>query len=702
VRYERDGWIELVTREGYAELVTDRGSTIVRAGESAHSGSDRWGRVTVANAGPSDDLERWSDDLARGAQRAGKSSRYLDGQFGYASSQLDDNGDWVVYQNVNYWRPRVAAGWSPYWDGRWAWTPSGYTWVSNESWGWVPYHYGRWSMVPAYGWVWCPGTVYSPAWVYWHWSSGYAGWCPTGYYYDYYNPWYRGGFRYGFYGWAGGNWGYYSNWNFAPVHCFRDRNFRGQFRRGDDLKRERGWPEVPRGLITTDTRDFRPDRIDRADQLIHEIGKNRRGGNERELPDVTDFVGRKRDLAPPVARAIAPESPREPKIRFDEPKVASGPGWRDGGKGRGGSVPSDGGKVASGGRVPGGDVKGGRVPGGVDADRGSGVGADSKNWRGNAPVGSNDGKDRYGRNPGVGVDNPRVASPNPGSPGSKDGRGNAPGVSGAGKGGDDRISSSPAPRTGSDGKGGRVAAGDDRQGWKNDSGRGEGGSRSVVTTPGRGSNVSGGERLPGSGKPAAQDDRGRSSAPVERVISGTRKPVTPDSRTGAAGGGSVSDGRDSGRSNAAPGGKERYDSTDSSGSIRRSAPADAGRSTYRAPTAGTSRGDSGRSAVSPGGSTYRAAPPSGGSTSRVSPPSGGAQSRSTPPSGGSTVRSTPPPSGSQSSGSVRSGDSSAGSKSSAGSSRSSGSGSKSSGSGSKSSGSGSSKGSGNNGGKRDR
>lgn len=77
------------------------------------------------------------------------------------------------------WRPRVAIGWAPYVDGRWAWTPAGWTWISYEPWAWT-FHYGRWSFAPAWGWVWVPGTVWAPAWVSWWWGSGYVGWAPYG------------------------------------------------------------------------------------------------------------------------------------------------------------------------------------------------------------------------------------------------------------------------------------------------------------------------------------------------------------------------------------------------------------------------------------------------------------------------------------------------------------------------------------------
>jgi hypothetical protein len=67
-------------------------------------------------------------------------------------------------------------------------------WASYEPWGWVPYHYGRWAFDPFYGWVWLPGTGYSPAWVYWMYSPEYVGWAPAGWW-DCYRPYYNWCYR---------------------------------------------------------------------------------------------------------------------------------------------------------------------------------------------------------------------------------------------------------------------------------------------------------------------------------------------------------------------------------------------------------------------------------------------------------------------------------------------------------------------------
>jgi hypothetical protein len=73
-------------------------------------------------------------------------------------NELQEYGEWVdvpAYGTV--WRPRVAAGWSPYVYGRWTWiSPYGWTWVSNEPWGWYPYRCGYWLTDPVFGWFWSP------------------------------------------------------------------------------------------------------------------------------------------------------------------------------------------------------------------------------------------------------------------------------------------------------------------------------------------------------------------------------------------------------------------------------------------------------------------------------------------------------------------------------------------------------------------
>ena len=89
-------------------------------------------------------------------------------------------GEWVSVGPYGYvWRPlHVAAGWRPYYYGRWEWTDEGWLWVSDESWGWATYHYGRWAHDPYYGWIWVPGYQWAPAWVTWRYGPEYIGWAP--------------------------------------------------------------------------------------------------------------------------------------------------------------------------------------------------------------------------------------------------------------------------------------------------------------------------------------------------------------------------------------------------------------------------------------------------------------------------------------------------------------------------------------------
>jgi hypothetical protein len=94
---------------------------------------------------------------------------------------LSPYGEWVVVGGYGrVWRPHVAAGWRPYYYGRWEWTSEGWLWVSDEPFGWAAYHYGRWTWDPSYGWVWIPGYQWAPAWVAWRYSGDVVGWAPLG------------------------------------------------------------------------------------------------------------------------------------------------------------------------------------------------------------------------------------------------------------------------------------------------------------------------------------------------------------------------------------------------------------------------------------------------------------------------------------------------------------------------------------------
>ncbi len=107
---------------------------------------------------------------------------------------LNDYGDWVRIPRYGMvWRPYVVEGWSPFFHGNWSWTHDGWAWISYEPFGWMVYHYGFWDYHPRFGWVWVPGTIWSPARVQWFTFGDYCAWAPMPpphmYWPDPWDPW---------------------------------------------------------------------------------------------------------------------------------------------------------------------------------------------------------------------------------------------------------------------------------------------------------------------------------------------------------------------------------------------------------------------------------------------------------------------------------------------------------------------------------
>jgi hypothetical protein len=180
--------------DGTMEVRTPARTTRVREGEEARI--DDGGIYDLVSArDTADEFERWF--IQRASRYNTASGRYLDRSLAYSEADLSTNGSWVFAANYGgwCWRPHVAAGWRPYYNGYWRHSPGGVlVWVSYDPWGWVPYHYGRWAYEAAYGWVWLPGAAYAPAWVYWMYGPSYVGWAPMGWY-DCYRPYYDWAYR---------------------------------------------------------------------------------------------------------------------------------------------------------------------------------------------------------------------------------------------------------------------------------------------------------------------------------------------------------------------------------------------------------------------------------------------------------------------------------------------------------------------------
>ncbi len=286
VESDGDSWTEVAVLEGFAEVVTQRGSVIVRGGEAllVRGLDDPWIELQSGAGAAAAALDRWAE-----GHRARLAAYAAVDADGYGSA-LTGHGQWVEVEDRRAWKPEIEDDWQPYSRGRWTHTPAGLYWVARDPWGPLTYHYGSWSLNPGYGWLWFPNTIYSPSHVYWYWGPSYVGWIPRGYYQRHYLGL---GFdlRYGLYGWAGGLWDPFNTWIFCPSGYLGDG--RG-YTYGRSLRRRHS--KLARGVITTDTNgiDYRNWRDPEAAQQVL-LGK-RRGISESELPDVTDFIARRADL----------------------------------------------------------------------------------------------------------------------------------------------------------------------------------------------------------------------------------------------------------------------------------------------------------------------------------------------------------------------------------------------------------------------
>lgn len=173
--------MQLRVYRGFAELSGEDDSRAVYSGEYATiRGMRHPSRARNFNSFRADRFERWAYSRRPATSVSGK---YVDNSLNAYASDLDGNGTWQYDDGIrrHVWVPRVSAGWAPYRNG--FWYNAGYrmTWVSRDPWGWVTHHYGRWMYNSAWGWYWCPGSYYSPAWVAWNSYDDYIGWCPLGY-----------------------------------------------------------------------------------------------------------------------------------------------------------------------------------------------------------------------------------------------------------------------------------------------------------------------------------------------------------------------------------------------------------------------------------------------------------------------------------------------------------------------------------------
>lgn len=176
------GETRLSVYEGEAAFQGER-EVRVQAGERLYARQgEAIGDPQAFDRAALDDFDRWGADREQRPVYAAGQRAYLPAVVSPYAGELDSYGAWYYESEIGHvWRPYVPAGWRPYFDGRWAWTPFGWTWVAAEPWGWAPFHFGRWGYTPMLGWYWIPGNVWGPGWVSWAYGGDYVGWCPLGY-----------------------------------------------------------------------------------------------------------------------------------------------------------------------------------------------------------------------------------------------------------------------------------------------------------------------------------------------------------------------------------------------------------------------------------------------------------------------------------------------------------------------------------------
>ena len=94
---------------------------------------------------------------------------------------LSQYGRFVQHQKYGeVWVPTVTPqGWHPYPPCNWV-NSKQYGWYYDDKtpWGQIVHHYGRWTYDAQMGWIWTPGSEFSPGWVVWRTSPEWVGWAP--------------------------------------------------------------------------------------------------------------------------------------------------------------------------------------------------------------------------------------------------------------------------------------------------------------------------------------------------------------------------------------------------------------------------------------------------------------------------------------------------------------------------------------------
>lgn len=156
-----------VANDGEARVYADNSGFTLKNGRTATLKIDgplagEWETVDAARF--ADEFDTWTLDRDAVIARRIKDAyydKYYDQDI-YGAEDLNDNGEWISTKKYGYvWRPYASAisqyaNWSPYRYGTWRWVPPyGWTWVNDEPWAWATYHHGRWFFDDG-RWYWTP------------------------------------------------------------------------------------------------------------------------------------------------------------------------------------------------------------------------------------------------------------------------------------------------------------------------------------------------------------------------------------------------------------------------------------------------------------------------------------------------------------------------------------------------------------------
>lgn len=174
---------ELAVVRGAAQLASDAGAMMVRAGERSTAVDGAAPSPPYAfNSARFDAFDRWTASR-QDAWLGSTSTRYLPQDVQMYSGAFDRYGAWGYdAQYGNIWYPTVAPTWRPYYNGYWDYYPGsyGWFWIGADPWAWPTHHFGRWGYARS-RWFWIPGRRWGAAWVSWAISPTYIGWCPLGF-----------------------------------------------------------------------------------------------------------------------------------------------------------------------------------------------------------------------------------------------------------------------------------------------------------------------------------------------------------------------------------------------------------------------------------------------------------------------------------------------------------------------------------------